>query len=224
MATRDEIERRVSLRWPLISSGIALGLVAVLAVLVGVRQTTDEVDAEWMEEILEHRNPLWEAPSLVMNFIGAGWFAIALPAAIAVVFLIRRRPWTALYVVLASGVSAGLVQLLKVLIGRHRPEFKLVQIDSGSFPSGHSANAATLAAVLFIIFPRVWVWIVGVLYTVAMMVSRTYLGVHWLTDTIAGLLLGVAIAIAVWAPLASRMRREHLRADAESGHRVGTSA
>ena len=190
---------------------MALVLFAGLAVLASIRGVTNDVDSDWMEEILEHRSPLWLGPSLVMNFVGAGWFAFALPAAIAVVFLIIRRPWTALYIVLTSALSAGIVQLLKVVVGRHRPTFELVQIDSGSFPSGHSANAATLATVLFVIFPRVWVWIVGLLYTLAMMLSRTYLGVHWLTDTIGGLLLGVAIAIIVWAPFASRLQRERYR-------------
>ena len=211
MTTDAATARRISRRWPLISSGLALVLFAALALLASVRGTTNDFDTDWMQEIIEHRSPLWLGPSLVMNFIGAGWFAFALPAAIAVVFLIVRRPWTALYVVLTSAGSAGLVQLLKVLVGRHRPTFELVQIDSGSFPSGHSANAATLAAVLFVIFPRVWVWIVGLLYTMAMMLSRTYLGVHWLTDTIGGLLLGAAIAIIVWAPFAARLQRERYR-------------
>ena len=211
MTTEAAIARRVSRRWPLVSSAAALLLVAAFGILVVVRGNTNEVDVEWMEEILEHRNPLWEGPSLVMNFVGAGWFAIALPVAIAIVLVIVKRPWAALYLVATSIVSAGVVQLLKVLFARQRPEFKLIQIDSGSFPSGHSANAATLAAVLFILFPHVWVWIAGMLYTVAMMLSRTYLGVHWLTDTIGGLLLGVAFAIALWAPLASRLQGEHQR-------------
>ncbi|CAN5351303.1 hypothetical protein BH11ACT2_BH11ACT2_03160 [soil metagenome] len=211
MTTDAATAKRISRRWPLVSSGAALVLVAGLAFLVSVRGTTNDLDTDWMEEVLEHRSPLWTAPSLVMNFIGAGWFAFALPAAIALIFVLRRRLWTALYVVLSSAVSAGVVQLLKVIVGRHRPDFELVQIDSGSFPSGHSANAATLAVVVFVIFPKVWVFVVGLLYTLAMMVSRTYLGVHWLTDTIGGLLLGAAVAIMIWAPFAYRLQRERHR-------------
>ena len=41
-----------------------------------------------------------------------------------------------------------------------------------------------------------------------MALSRTYLGAHWLSDTIGGLILGAGIAVIVWAPLAYRLARE----------------
>jgi membrane-associated phospholipid phosphatase len=65
-----------------------------------------------------------------------------------------------------------------------------------------------MAVCLAILFPRLWVWIAGPLYTVLMMLSRTYLGVHWLTDTIGGLLLGAGVAVVVWAPVAAKLDGE----------------
>ena len=53
-----------------------------------------------------------------------------------------------------------------------------------------------------------WLPYLGGLYVLAMMWSRTYLHVHWLTDTIAGALLGVAAALAVWIVLRERIARE----------------
>ena len=41
-----------------------------------------------------------------------------------------------------------------------------------------------------------------------MMWSRTYLHVHWLTDTIAGALLGLVVALAVWMVLRERVAQE----------------
>ena len=81
--------------------------------------------------------------------------------------------------------------------------------DFGSFPSGHSSNAALVATALGIIFMRTWVWVAGAVYTVLMMLSRTYLGAHWISDTIGGMLVGAGVAVIVWAPFANKLYREH---------------
>ncbi|WEO77903.1 phosphatase PAP2 family protein [Cryobacterium sp. SO2] len=211
-AAADAPARRIARRWPLISGALAVLLAFLLGALILLRGNGRpiEVDAEWMEEILEHRSPVWEVPALVMNFLGAGIAGVVvIPLLILVTLLVLRRPWAALYFLIATVASAGLVQLLKTLFGRARPEDMLITSDFGSFPSGHVANAATMVVALGIIFPRLWVWIAGAVYTVAMMVSRTYLGAHWLTDTIGGLMLGAGVAVVLWAPLAAKLDGEN---------------
>lgn len=200
---------RVQLNWPLISGVGSLLLGSLLGVLVLARGNTPlEADAEWMEEIVEHRSPLWDVPSFVLNFVGTGWFATAVSVLVIVLLLVAKRRWTALYALLAIGLSAALVQGLKVAFGRVRPEDILLTIDSGSFPSGHVANAATLAAVLAIVTWRWWVVIAGSVYVVLMALSRTYLGAHWVSDTVGGLLIGAGAAVILWAPFAFRILRE----------------
>jgi undecaprenyl-diphosphatase len=201
--------RTISRRWPIISSVTAILLTLALGGIIALRGNAAlEFDTEWMDEIIEHRSPVWEVPSLLMDFVGGGWFAFALPLVAIVVLLIRRRPWSAGYVAIASALSAALVQGIKLLYGRPRPVDQLIQIDSGSFPSGHTANAATLATVLFLLLPKVWTWFVGLAWVILMLLSRTYLGAHWLSDTLGGVLIGVAVAVIAWAPLASRLYRE----------------
>jgi membrane-associated phospholipid phosphatase len=70
------------------------------------------------------------------------------------------------------------------------------------------ANAATLAVVIGIVLRRGWVWAAGIFYTILMMLSRTYLGAHWVSDTIGGVLVGAGVAVIVWAPFALRLERE----------------
>lgn len=209
--TEDRAQAQsITRRWPYISSAVAIALVVALGGLILIRGNLPlEFDAEWMDEVIENRSPILEVPSLLMNFLGGGWFATWLvPIGGIIVFLVLRRRWAAIYYGLALAISAGLVQLLKSLYERPRPEDILVTVDSGSFPSGHSANAATLAVVLGIILWRTWVWVAGAVYVVVMMLSRTYLGAHWISDTVGGLLLGAAVAVILWAPLASRLQQE----------------
>lgn len=205
--------RRIARRWPLISAGLALALVVAIGVIIAFRRTHPfEFDREWMAEIIEHRSPLWTAPALVMNSLGGGIVGIAVvPVLTIAALLIFRRRWAALYYAIAAVLSAGAVQLLKVTVDRARPTDILVHADVGSFPSGHTANAATIAVALAIIFPRIWVWAAGTVYTVIMLLSRTYLGAHWLSDTLGGLLLGAGVAIIVWTPFAYTLLEERAR-------------
>jgi hypothetical protein len=144
-AAADVPSRRIARRWPLISGAIAVVLAFLIGALILVRGggRPIEADAEWMEEILEHRSPVWEVPALLMNFLGAGIAGvIVIPLLIVVTLLVVKRPWAALFFVVSTIASAGLVQLLKTLFGRARPEDMLITSDFGSFPSGHVANAA----------------------------------------------------------------------------------
>lgn len=205
------VASRISRRWPLYSGLTAVVLVLLLGLLIYMRGPNSPFgfDEEWMSEMLEARGPVLEQAAFFMNVLGGGIIAIlVVPLAFIALLLILRRPWAALYFALASAASAGVVQLLKNIVGRSRPEDILVNADFGSFPSGHSANAATMAVALGIIFPRIWVWAAGLAYTLLMMLSRTYLGAHWLSDTIGGLLLGIGVALILAAPLLSRLSKE----------------
>lgn len=211
----DPSAKRVASHWPYISGGIAVALGILLAFLIVQRGNSIpfELDSEWSEEVFdEDRLPFLEWISYGMNWLGGGLFAsFILPLLIVIVLLIIRRPWSALFFALCSLVSVGVVQLLKSVVDRARPEEMLVVSDAGSFPSGHAANAATMAVALGIIFPKVWVWVAGAIWVALMMFSRTYLGVHWLTDTIGGALLGAGVVLILWAPFAAKISGEPIR-------------
>ncbi|MBN9632050.1 phosphatase PAP2 family protein [Leifsonia sp. TF02-11] len=210
--TGDDVHTaaRIQRRWPLISASVAVGLVLVLGVIIAVRPAEPfAVDLRWMAEVVEHRSPVWTAPALFFNYVGGGLLgSVVIPVVIFALLLAFRRPWGAAFFGIASILSVICVQVLKHTVGRARPSDILVTSDTGSFPSGHTANAATMAVVFAILFPRVWVWCAGAAWSLLMAVSRTYLGAHWLSDTIGGLLLGAGVAVIVWAPLAYRLAEE----------------
>ena len=102
-----------------------------------------------------------------------------------------------------SGVTASLA---KNLIGRLRPstlpdasvfEFSVMAFRAGwaSFPSGHATTAAACALTLAICAPRhSWAWVsIGLVAAL----SRAFLGVHWLSDCLAGLLLGTVVTLVL---------------------------
>ena len=98
-------------------------------------------------------------------------------------------------------VGSGVVLLnngLKLLVGRERPDIdRLVTAAGSSFPSGHSAASAACWAAIALVASRRWkqrgrsVVFAGA-GGIAMLVatSRVLLGVHWLTDVIAGVAVG----------------------------------
>lgn len=206
----EVIEHRVARHWPWVSGTIAVVVAVGLGLLIFVRHNGPFLfDDAWMREVVENRAAWLDVPAYALSWIGGGWFAkFAVPLATMLVLVLVKRRWAALYFGLAALLSVGAVQLLKAIFDRPRPEDILVVSDVGSFPSGHVANAATIAVSLALIFRKAWIWYVGALYTLAMVFSRTYLGAHWLSDTIGGALIGAGIAVIVWAPLAARLIRE----------------
>ncbi len=128
---------------------------------------------------------------------------------IAVTLAVRRRSW--LPVVLMAIATAGSVLITvlgKDLVGRARPPLSLAVPPletSPSFPSGHALNATVvlgLAAYLVMLGRRhlrskVLVASAVVVFVIAMGLSRVWLGHHWLTDVMAGWLVGLAWLAAV---------------------------
>jgi undecaprenyl-diphosphatase len=200
----------VTKHWPSVSGLIAVAVAVGLGALIRVRHNGPFwFDDAWMREIIEHRAAWLDTAALTLNFLGGGWFAqIFVPVATILALVLVKRRWAALYYAVAALLSVIVVQATKAVFNRPRPEDLLVVSDAGSFPSGHVANAATITVTLALIFARAWIWYAGVIYTVAMVLSRTYLGAHWLSDTVGGVMIGAGIAVIVWAPFASRLIHE----------------
>jgi len=101
---------------------------------------------------------------------------------------------------------------IKPLVGRLRPCHELGELlrltgpcrESWSFPSNHAANAAALAAALGWFGPRTLAF--GIPAAFAVGFSRIYLGVHYPSDVVVGLILGAAGGIGI-AALVGRLTR-----------------
>lgn len=175
----------------------------VVAVVLGVFVTWGGVgataaDVAWNTLMGDIRTPVLLDVAHVLDRLGGGWVAkYLIPLVVIAALLLARRWRAAVFAAATMLISVAVVQLLKSVFGRARPEDMLVLSDYGSFPSGHTANAATLATLAVVLFPRLWVLIVAVAWTLAMGLSRTLVSVHWLSDTVGGMLVGVGVTLVL---------------------------
>lgn len=212
----------------------ALRLVGVLAVLTVVvfglvgtdtnRGFVQDVDDWFLDVMVSARlDPLvWVAKGLA--FAGSVWLNWPIRLAVMVLLAGRRR-WLQLSAfVLAVATSEPLIGLLKDVYERPRPVGGLYATDSFSFPSGHAiAGAVTAVGIVIALLPpgpKRWRWEVqAAVFAGLMALSRTYLGVHWLSDVVGGTLLGVTLAVG-WPALLQEVRERRMR----SGARVAPPA
>lgn len=105
--------------------------------------------------------------------------------------------------IIAILVTAALVMAVKFTVRRRRPEGEWGGIyratDPHSFPSGHAARAALLAVIASGLGPA-WLGVALAVWAPLVVLARVAMGVHYLSDVLAGALLGVLMGLLViWA-------------------------
>jgi membrane-associated phospholipid phosphatase len=213
-------EPRRALAW----AGLLLGGALVLFLLVWSSSTHEVVQSvdDWFRHLVEslHWQPFVELAK-VFDFLG-GTYCNWLIRITVLAILAYRRQWLSLGAfALAIVVSEAMIGPMKALYDRPRPPGALVGTSGASFPSGHAVSSAVTAIGLVIVLlppgHTRWVWERrAALFAALMAFSRTYLGAHWLSDVVAGALLGCGIAIACPALLVEirvrvNARRERLQ-------------
>ncbi|MEU7920296.1 phosphatase PAP2 family protein [Micromonospora zamorensis] len=143
-------------------------------------------------------------------------------ALLLVIWLLRRGARRLALWATTTMVVGGLIgPLLKLLVGRDRPELldPVARAAGYSFPSGHASNATLAAGVLLLVFlpfagrgaARVALWAAALLITVVTGLSRVALGVHFASDVLGGWLLAVAVLAATTAAFTSWRAHTGLR-------------
>ena len=192
--------RRVSrsrLRQPW-SAAAAVGIGIVIA-MIRTKSGLSSFDLRFARFGAEHATT-WSTD--VMRTISqlGGTTGVVVIALIATVVEFVRRPSRSipLFMALVVGGQFALSNGIKYLVERARPDLsRLTGFAGSSFPSGHStAASATLAAVALLTTRhrsrRTKITGASIAAGAAVLVAmtRVFLGVHWFTDVIAGLLLG----------------------------------
>ena len=145
------------------------------------------------------QNKLIRKSAALFAHSGDSWFWLA---GLLLVILFIPGAWrtTALIMTVGIFVTAGLIFVIKKIVRRPRPAGDWGNIyrrtDPHSFPSGHAARAAMLALIATAIGPPILGWIL-ILWAPLVIISRVIMGVHYLSDVIAGALIGTASALAI---------------------------
>ena len=182
---------------------VALVLTAVVFAAVadsGALAHIQRADDWWLRLMVSHRSAPATAVAKLFNLLGLVYVTLPVRIAIAGFLAWRRRWWHFAAFVAAVVMSEVLIGTLKGIYDRARPPGSLVATSGASFPSGHSiaASVTIVAAVIALVPPgrrRAWWGAAAVAFSVLMALSRAYLGAHWLSDAIAGILLGTSCAL-----------------------------
>ncbi|MEM5581758.1 VTT domain-containing protein [Roseibium sp. AS2] len=149
------------------------------------------------------RTPAGDRIMVFVTSLGDGIVVTAVTLVVGA-YLFARKAWRrATGFIIAMTVTALFVPLFKLLLHRSRPLELYSDAHAYSFPSGH----ATLNAVLFGIcavlivhdlsrWAKASVFTVTAAYVITIGFSRIYLGAHWMSDVLAGLLFGTAMVSA----------------------------
>jgi membrane-associated phospholipid phosphatase len=136
----------------------------------------------------------------VFDFIGQGLVTIPLRIVLLAILLWRRRFGAASAFALTWLVSEVALNVMKFGFARTRPPIPLVVTVGYSFPSGHATAAAAIAVSTVLAFMpaghrrRAWI-LLAVLFSFVMGFSRVYLGAHWFSDVVTGVLVGASSAV-----------------------------
>jgi undecaprenyl-diphosphatase len=188
--------------WPAIAAAatLAAGLVLVrVRALAGVELGVDQALSR------DHSRALTFLALAIAKVFSPPGGVIMIALLCLFILFVRRSPVNA--VATGAVASAGWLsaEVFKVLVDRHRPDPAaladplLPEPGTGSFPSGHTALAVSLALAVFLLARGTrWQWPAlagGAAVSLAVAASRVYLGVHYPTDVTASFVTsGAAVA------------------------------
>lgn len=161
------------------------------------------------------RNPVLDEFFIFFTQLGNGGLLFLAGALVLLCIPKTRRVGAVALLALAIGALCTNV-VLKHLVGRARPWLDVAGLiplvaehDPNSFPSGHTCGAFAFGgAVLFSVAAR-WKKVLALSLAALMGFSRLYVGVHYPSDVLVGLMIGLLAGYLAWN-LAERMEKRRL--------------
>ncbi|MGY1825324.1 MULTISPECIES: phosphatase PAP2 family protein [unclassified Blastococcus] len=199
--------RGLAVSGALLGGGVLVGVLVVLPATAPAVQAVDDAVWRWAGAA---QSEAVTAVARALSWIGSA--EVNWPLRVAALLLLAwRRHWLRMAAfALAVLTSELFIGPVKAATDRPRPPGALIETTAASFPSGHAIATAVTALGLVLVFahpgPSRWRWEVhAVEFTAVMALSRVYLRAHWLSDTVAGALIGAGLALG-WPALLMLLR------------------
>ena len=208
----DEPARVIRIRGPVwLKIGAAIALSAMVAFLALsewiLEDEAQRLDVAALRWLATHRTPALTQFFLAITALGSWLFVSTLTLILCVAGLfVRARRAAATLLIAVLGIPLWVV-VLKPLYARPRPDAvaHLAVVDSASFPSGHALAAAIFFGTTGLIaaqrttseLRRVLITVSAGLLIVLVGFSRVYLGVHYSSDVLGGVLVGTTWSLFV---------------------------
>lgn len=188
--------------------GLLLFLFIMLIEVVGLDRVAN-LDRGVTSGVAAARQPFLNSIFLFITTIGNTTTLIIFTVTMALYLIFNkvRIHWVIWFVLLVFLGGVIINPMIKVMVQRTRPDeaFRLLEIHSYSFPSGHSLSTIVCFGGLAYLIGQVFypdrqrmkknLMIAAVVLSLLIAFSRVYLGVHYLTDIVAGYLLGTCLLL-----------------------------
>jgi undecaprenyl-diphosphatase len=223
----------------LLLAGIVVAVVGVGAfawVASHVRRgTTQAFDVAVLQWLGAHRTPILDEAMLEITFLGTGLVVFVIVGVAALFLYLTQHKYSAWLLLASTAGGIILNNVLKLGFSRPRPTVLEWQAHamSSSFPSGHAMSAAVVYGTVAYLaarlqqrrWARVATMVVAAIMIFLICLSRLYLGVHYPSDVIAGVLVGLAWAAFCMVTLEGIQkfgaRRPHISKDEVRERRQG---
>jgi membrane protein DedA with SNARE-associated domain/membrane-associated phospholipid phosphatase len=186
--------------WSALFALAAVGFAGVVEDLVAGEPIV-RADAAISRLVQSVRTPLLDRMMIGITEFGDAVVVTAVVATLLASLALARQWRSALVVGGAFILAAATVPLIKLVLHRQRPIDLYSGAELFSFPSGHSTFATLLFATLALLIApqfqrsgQIAVWTAALLGVIAVGTSRVYLGAHWPSDVIGGILVGTLIS------------------------------
>lgn len=178
--------------WQRIAGVSLLAIACATTIFIGVPPQWDVQVTTWFQRAA----PLPDILAAIYTTLGNAELMVLAAGVAGGLWVLRRRPqgvptlWLAGGLAVVSVIAVGLKFVLPhpgppLALQRHVLEFGLSAATPGSFPSGHTMRITFFAVTTLRRWPIIGATVVG-----AMMAGLIYLGDHWLSDVLGGLILG----------------------------------